>query len=427
MNGYTPERVPDRFEKLIGSFNAYSGSGGWNHKENSKQVQIPAAETNKLDGLDAQSQVGPADSPSTGPNQVAINTHPLEPVLNLNIGIEGQKILETEQGTIAMTEKGKAEGSFRAGMESESGEISEWMKRSERVKPKKSRKRAKSSSSVYRNAKPSGAHISPRKGKGGEVRAVAMGNEEEVIQQIEKMETRDREARDIKAGGEKGANGMSGVIWNVNVIQKISLIEGDSFIDIKGLWGSDKTPIHLLNVYSSCELAKKRTLWMDLKQTIRDADGIWCLIRDFKAVRNDCERVGRGVTTTEMREFDAFIRDAGLLDLPFYGRKYTCRSISDHCLVLLKNQKVDWGPKLFRFFDTWIEKEGFKELVKDAWTKDTMQGWKRFCLKGKLKKTKAALKEWTANHIEEVESKIQNSIQTIAQLDTKNESCGLNR
>ncbi|GLT35686.1 hypothetical protein SLA2020_101170 [Shorea laevis] len=287
LNDNTVEGASDNLEKLENSFNAYDSSGDWNEKEKSKQAEdsFNAYDSNvdwiekdkskqvhnltigpnKLDELDAQSQIGPAVSPksgpavstkigpaispNTGPNNLAVETQPLE----LAVTIERDESLEIVQDTM---EKGRAEDSFWAGMESETGEISKWMKIKERVKPKRSRKRAKSCSSVYRNAKPCGG----KEGKGSrrkltnliptfiptasnqevvgesitdngirnrnrivqetvsnlkakdmwdfakKVGVVAMGSEEEVIQQIEKMETRDKATRDNKVAGEKGAS-----------------------------------------------------------------------------------------------------------------------------------------------------------------------------------------------------------------------------
>lgn len=48
----------------------------------------------------------------------------------------------------------------------------------------------------------------------------------------------------------------------------------------------------------------------------------WCLGRDFKAVRCPSERAIIQVPNREMAEFDEFIDDMGMNDLPLVGRKY---------------------------------------------------------------------------------------------------------
>ncbi|GLT87908.1 hypothetical protein SLE2022_059610 [Rubroshorea leprosula] len=129
-----------------------------------------------------------------------------------------------------------------------------------------------------------------------------------------------------------------------------------------------------------------------------------------------------------MNEFNSFIHDAGLINLPLIGRKYTWyssngrhmsridrflisadwfekwsdvkqwglgRSVSDHCPLVLKNEKVDWGPKPFKFFDSWLEQLECKELIRKAWNSTVEDGRKGFRLKEKLKGTKKALKVWS--------------------------------
>jgi endonuclease/exonuclease/phosphatase family metal-dependent hydrolase len=106
---------------------------------------------------------------------------------------------------------------------------------------------------------------------------------------------------------------------------------------------------------------------------------------DFNAVRSKEERkgVGLGVEVEEdMRLFNIFIENTGLIDLPLMGRKFMwmqpngrClsnldrilvsqnwhmvwgnvslwglkRDVSDHSPILLKYDGHDWGPKPFRF------------------------------------------------------------------------------
>ncbi|GKV48319.1 hypothetical protein SLEP1_g55143 [Rubroshorea leprosula] len=81
------------------------------------------------------------------------------------------------------------------------------------------------------------------------------------------------------------------------------------------------------------------------------------------------------------------------------------RSVSDHCPILLKNEKIDWGPKPFKFFDAWFEKPGCMELITGVWKSSEVQGQKSFILKEKLKRKKKALKEWSWNLDEDVDDK----------------------
>ncbi|GKV27047.1 hypothetical protein SLEP1_g36255 [Rubroshorea leprosula] len=166
------------------------------------------------------------------------------------------------------------------------------------------------------------------------------------------------------------------------------------------------------------------------------------------------EREGCRSLTTEMREFDSFIQDAGLVDLPLVGKKYTkyssnsqCmsrldrfllsdewlakwgdvkqwgleRSVSDHCPILLKNERVDWGPKPFKFFDAWLKQPKCMEVIRKAWNSIAPKGWKGFRLKEKLKRAKNALKEWSGNYMADIDCKIKEAERVIAAVDEKGE------
>ncbi|GKV39902.1 hypothetical protein SLEP1_g47602 [Rubroshorea leprosula] len=283
-----------------------------------------------------------------------------------------------------------------------------------------------------------------------------------VIRDLEEMEKRDRkekEAEGSKAGSEhkketkmegidrsscrmiwgsddfewvaREAEGLSGgmlCIWNSKKFKMGRVLAGTDFIGVEGAWGVEQCPVSIINVYSPCQLGKKRILWEELKALVAGRGGNWCIMGDFNAVRKVGERGGSREISAEMREFDGFIRDVGLVDLPLIGRKFTWvqasgrsmsridrfllsegwltkwgdakqwglnRTVSDHCPILLKQQVVDWGPKPFKFFNSWIEQEGCRELIKETWSKADVQGWAGYRIKEKLKMTKEALRKWS--------------------------------
>ncbi|GKV12023.1 hypothetical protein SLEP1_g23228 [Rubroshorea leprosula] len=166
------------------------------------------------------------------------------------------------------------------------------------------------------------------------------------------------------------------------------------------------------------------------------------------------EKVGSKAVTIEMREFNNFIMESELIDIPLVGRKYTwyqpsgklmsiigrfllseewlnkwgeatqwglTRTVSNHCSILLKHQKVNWGLKPFRFFDVWLEQEGCWEVIREAWRKEKSHRWAGFRLKAKLKNTKEALKTWSRNLVPKIERRIRDATAEISQLDVKGE------
>ncbi|GKV09171.1 hypothetical protein SLEP1_g20713 [Rubroshorea leprosula] len=255
----------------------------------------------------------------------------------------------------------------------------------------------------------------------------------------------------------KSSNGMYGgliCVWDSKILKKKETIEGDNFIGVFGLWGLEEIPVYILNIYSPCQLTSKRALWEELQGLINNRKGLWCLAGDFNALRRVEERAGCKVVSNEMREFDAFIHNTDLFDLPLIGRKYTWynsngqqmsridrflfskewmskwsemkqwglkRSVSDHCPIVIKNEQVDCGPKQFRFFDAWLDQPGCKDVIASVWCDNEVKEWNGFKLKEKLKRTKKALKEWSGKTNREMDGRIKEAELLIASIDEKGE------
>ncbi|GKU93946.1 hypothetical protein SLEP1_g7495 [Rubroshorea leprosula] len=266
---------------------------------------------------------------------------------------------------------------------------------------------------------------------------VVAENDNEVIQRIEEMEDRDQRAKMIMVNREeegsrkdmdwvaKSSTGMSGgliCVWDSKILKKKETIEGDNFIGVFGLWGVEEIPVYILNIYSPCQLSSKRALWEELQGLINSRKGMWCLAGDFNAVRRVEERAGCKVVSNEMREFDAFIHNTELFDLPLIGRKYTWYNSNGQQM-----SRID----RFLFSEEWMSKWsemkqwGLKRSVLDhcpiVIKNDEVKGWNGFKLKEKLKRTKKALKEWSGKTNEEMEGRIKEAELLIASIDEKGE------
>lgn len=147
---------------------------------------------------------------------------------------------------------------------------------------------------------------------------------------------------------------------------------------------------YLVNEYSACNMVGKRQLWDNLKGLKGEFEkGKWCVAGDFNVVMSRSEISGNPVNfnQAEIREFAAFMEDMDLIDVPILGKKFTClvsdgrasridrillfdglvsrwnvsaqwigdRDISDQCPVWLVSSVLNWGPKLFRFNNCWLE------------------------------------------------------------------------
>ncbi|XP_057458406.1 uncharacterized protein LOC130749124 [Lotus japonicus] len=119
-------------------------------------------------------------------------------------------------------------------------------------------------------------------------------------------------------------------VWNSSSFTIEECVEGRGFLGLIGTWKKSQQKCVLVNVYSPCDMAGKRALWSDLRAWRGTCQELaWCVAGDFNAVRDEEERRGVvGVSTSqriEMQEFNAFIADMDLVDLPLAGRKFTWR------------------------------------------------------------------------------------------------------
>ncbi|GKV46811.1 hypothetical protein SLEP1_g53774 [Rubroshorea leprosula] len=276
---------------------------------------------------------------------------------------------------------------------------------------------------------------------------VVAENEEEIIQRIDELECRDNWA---KANREKNVTEP-----REEVFKKHEILEGNNFIGVYGVWGEEETPVYILNIYYPCTLTGKRGLWEELQCLISNRRGRWCLGGDFNATRIVGERHRSREITREMREFNCFIHEAELIDLPLVGRKFTWynsnglqmsridrfflsngwvlkwkdvkqlglrRTVSNHCPILLKNEKVDWGPKPFKFFNAWMDQPGCIETIRNAWKSCEVNGGYGLRLKERLKFTKNALKLWSGSSMIAIDKKIREAKVEIEELDKKGEN-----
>ncbi|KAL8556280.1 hypothetical protein ACS0TY_003917 [Phlomoides rotata] len=120
------------------------------------------------------------------------------------------------------------------------------------------------------------------------------------------------------------------------------------------------------------------------------------------------KRVGRYNDDRRRRQFNRFIYESGLVDLPLLRRKFTCykdngksysridrfllsshwcsrwpnakqsglkRTFSDHAPILLDvTEKENWGPVPFKVVNWWMDKDEFRVLVEQVWKETQVDG-----------------------------------------------------
>jgi hypothetical protein len=209
-------------------------------------------------------------------------------------------------------------------------------------------------------------------------------------------------------------------IWRKSLASLVFSSIGDGYVGTCLDWGPQKKRCFVVNVYSKCDLSNKRRLWDAISMSKNGfSGGAWCILGDFNAVLHSDERrgintPGFGDVSQESLEFNRFVSNLELLDLPVLGRKFTwChpngrsmsridralvssewlqlwgqqslwvmqRSVSDHCPIILRCGDFDKGPRPFRFNNHWLQNDGFKKIVEDSWHEQQVEGWMGYIMK----------------------------------------------
>ncbi|XP_022040374.1 uncharacterized protein LOC110942919 [Helianthus annuus] len=216
-------------------------------------------------------------------------------------------------------------------------------------------------------------------------------------------------------------------IWDPNVLKIESVVQNRCYLVIKGFVIGSGDPINLVNIYAPQNSAAKLQLWNEISSFIDPDVGKWVLAGDFNVVRSSDERKHSKFKPVCAENFNNFIFNNGLLEYPMQGRKFTCvrdngkklsklerflvcpeffnkwpsacvrvlpNKYSDHCPIILILVDLNFGPRPFRVYNSWIGKPGFEETVKGA-----LEGFEFFdppdtCLTAKFARIRSALKIW---------------------------------
>ncbi|XP_035834307.1 uncharacterized protein LOC110887623 [Helianthus annuus] len=161
----------------------------------------------------------------------------------------------------------------------------------------------------------------------------------------------------------------------------------------------DPLELNVVNIYAPHRVLDKRALWNCLLDVISSGNGQWVLLGDFNAVRFSEERKNSVFNIACARDFNDFIDSSGLVEYSMRGCKFTflapnsnkhskldrvlvCKGFfevwpdaclralprlhSDHFPLILVVTRNNFGEKPFRFFNSWLEKEGFDDIVENA-------------------------------------------------------------
>ncbi|XP_071718049.1 uncharacterized protein [Rutidosis leptorrhynchoides] len=226
-----------------------------------------------------------------------------------------------------------------------------------------------------------------------------------------------------------GKSGGMLIIWDPTRFDVNEAVEKHNLLAIKGKWtGKDRESI-VVNVYGPHTDEEKKKMWVSLEQLMQYSNEVeWVLGGDFNEVRYQEERKNCKFIESRAKLFNSFIENSQLIEIPLLGKRFTRisdngtkfskldrflvndlflqtwgdvaaialdRGTSDHSPIVIRVSDVDFGPKLFKLFDLWLESKEVEKIVIDAWNSEVF-GFKEDCrFRDKLKRVKEALRIWS--------------------------------
>ncbi|XP_076936935.1 uncharacterized protein LOC143604289 [Bidens hawaiensis] len=180
-------------------------------------------------------------------------------------------------------------------------------------------------------------------------------------------------------------------------------------VDISGYWGNGGfnhefvesgrygEVVNILNVYGPQGVNEKRLLWDIISLLVETSNGLWVVAGDFNVVRSKEDRRNSNFDASSAKDFNDFVEEADLHEYSLKGNRFTfcmgtkmgridrifvCWSLfnkwqaaeyralprfrSGHCPLILKTESRNFGPKPFRFFNSWLDRTDFDKVVELA-------------------------------------------------------------
>ena len=82
-------------------------------------------------------------------------------------------------------------------------------------------------------------------------------------------------------------------------------------------------------VYGPNSHLLRKDFWVELLDIFGLSFPLWCVGGDFNDIRRNSEKLGGSSLTSSMRDFDGFIRDSELLDLPLRNFPFTWSNMQE--------------------------------------------------------------------------------------------------
>ncbi|KAK2662620.1 hypothetical protein Ddye_001194 [Dipteronia dyeriana] len=177
-------------------------------------------------------------------------------------------------------------------------------------------------------------------------------------------------------------------------------IINDHCIIVASFLSQFKNEVIFCNVYAANQEDDRKALWLYILNGQSSLPRIWVIGGGFNMVLEHNKRLGGLESISSMRNFKNFIDMTGVVDLPL--QKGLCRSLSDHNPILLGEAEKNWGPKPFRFLNSWLECKEMMGNVRDTWKNKKYEGSDSYALLQKSIEVKKVMRSWAKDNLGEI-------------------------
>ncbi|KAJ9553128.1 hypothetical protein OSB04_017173 [Centaurea solstitialis] len=234
------------------------------------------------------------------------------------------------------------------------------------------------------------------------------------------------------------ATGNSGgilTVWDGSKFDCSQVFENKNFLITLGKWAGIDGTMGFVNVNGPNTVAERKELWANLLTVLANEEIKWCCFGDFNEVRIEGERLNSTSTQRGMDDFNGFIEEGGLLEIPLAGRKFT--RISDDGM---KFSKLDRFLMTTNFGLCWknlgmkvIDRNGSYHIpgVFRSGGEGGVESSISFIgagsnLRDKLKQVKLKIKEWSKINFGAIDKKIIDARNSCNRMELKAEEAGWN-
>ncbi|XP_016199871.1 uncharacterized protein LOC107640882 [Arachis ipaensis] len=193
-----------------------------------------------------------------------------------------------------------------------------------------------------------------------------------------------------------GASGGLLLIWDDAFFKIQNCYKGERWFCVEGVLAEKSVNCAFFLVYGAHTRDEKCFVWEELSYMAGLCPGACCFMGDFNEIGQVEERRGLESLPPSAQDYNDWVHDMGLVDLPISDRKFTwfrgqscsridralvslewmeafpetrlrggLRGLSDHCPILVEEKRLRVGPRPFRSLDSWFTHEGFLRMVKE--------------------------------------------------------------